>query len=85
MKIKKVKNNEAKQQLELQSASGRVYPFPYEELSPRPTRGNPIKRVFVDPALAKEAVTYVLNSGAEGAVHIEHAVKYSKYTTDARV
>jgi hypothetical protein len=78
VKIKGVKNNETASQLEIESRLGRVYPFPYEELEPRPTRTNPIKKVYVDKMLAGEAVTYVLRSGAEGAVHIEHAVRYSK-------
>lgn len=78
MKIKKATDNQSEERLELCSSSGRTYYFPYDEMMPRPSSGNPIKRLYVDRELAGEAVTYVLRSGEEGAVHIEHAVSYSR-------
>jgi hypothetical protein len=77
MKIQKVTLNEDEAQVELR-ARGKTYPFPYDQLSPRPTNENPIKKIYVDPQLAKEAVTYVLRSGEKGAVHIEHAIQYGQ-------
>lgn len=34
--------------------------------------------MYIDRELANEAVTYVLDSGAEGAVHIEQALEYNQ-------
>lgn len=47
-------------------------------MDPRPTRSHPIVRAYVDDELARECVTYVLRSGAEGAVHIDHALDYDE-------
>jgi hypothetical protein len=35
----------------------------------------------VDKELGSEAVTYVLESGAEGSVHIDHALEYNEDPT----
>lgn len=78
MKIRSVTVNERKAQLELTVRGGAVYAMPYAKLSPRPTTQNRIERVFVDPELGNEAVTYVLRSGVEGSVHIDHALEYNR-------
>ena len=33
--------------------------------------------VYVDPELAREAFTFVLASGKEGSVHIDHVLEYN--------
>ncbi len=78
MKIARVSINKRKAQLELFLRSGRMLPMPYACLDPKPTPADPIDRAFVDRDLANEAVTYVLTSGAEGAVHVEHALEYNQ-------
>lgn len=78
MKIQRVTVNNRKGQLELKVRSGRTYPMPYVKLTPRPTAENRIRDVYVDEELAKEGVTYVLDSGAEGSVHIEQALEYNQ-------
>src|SRR2546429_4511040 len=53
--------------------------FPYTTLfrsDPRPSAKNRIRAVYVDKELASEAVTYILESGDEGSVHIDHALEY---------
>ena len=45
---------------------------------PRPTAKNRIRDVHIDKELAREAVTYVLESGDEGSVHIDHALEYNE-------
>ena len=78
MKIRRVIVNNRKGQLELEVRSGRVLPFPYVKLDPRPTPKNRISEARVDKELGSEAVTYVLESGKEGSVHIEHALEYNQ-------
>jgi hypothetical protein len=78
MKIRRVAVNNRKAQLELTIHSGRTYPVPYAKLDPQPTPENRIERAFVDKELGSEAATYVLESGEEGAVHIDHALEYNQ-------
>ncbi|MBI3389971.1 MAG: hypothetical protein HY027_19750 [Deltaproteobacteria bacterium] len=78
MKIRRVAVNNRKAQIELTTSSGRVFPVPYAKLDPRPTPKNRIREVHVDKELASEAVTYVLESGNEGSVHIDHALDYNE-------
>lgn len=78
MRIRQVTVNNRKAQLELAVRSGRVYPVPYAKLRPRPTAKNRIREAHVDRELGNEAVTYTLESGDEGSVHIEHALEYNQ-------
>jgi DNA-binding TFAR19-related protein (PDSD5 family) len=78
MKIKSVAVNNRKAHLELTLRSGRTLPVPFMRLEPPPTREDRIARVFVDKELASEAATYVLDSGAEGTVHVEQALEYNQ-------
>jgi DNA-binding TFAR19-related protein (PDSD5 family) len=78
VKIRQVTVNNRKAQLELAVRSGKVYPVPYAKLDPRPTAKNRICEAYVDKELGREAVTYVLESGDKGAVHIEHALEYNQ-------
>jgi hypothetical protein len=78
MTIRRVTVNNRKAQLELTARSGRVLPFPYARLDPRPTSTNRIRKAYVDKELGSEAVTYVLESGDEGSVHIDHALEYNE-------
>ena len=78
MKIRRVGVNNRKAQLELTVRSGRVLPVPYAKLDPRPTPKNRIRDVYVDKELGSEAVTYGLESGEEGSVHIDHALEYNE-------
>lgn len=78
MKIRSVIVNNRKNQIEVTARSGRMFPVPYSRLDPRPTSKDRIREAYVDRELANEAVTYVLESGAEGAVHIEQALEYNQ-------
>jgi hypothetical protein len=78
VKIRGVAVNHRKSQLELTVASGRVLPVPYAKLDPRPTAKNRVREVYVDKELGREAVTYVLESGREGSVHVDHALEYNE-------
>ena len=78
MKIREVIVNNRKARLELWVRAGDVYPVPYAKLDPRPTSRNRIRDAYVDKELGNEAVTYVLESGAEGTVHIDYALEYNQ-------
>ena len=78
MKIRRATVNNRKAQLELTVRSGKVFPVPYAKLDPRPSAKNRIRAVYVDKELASEAVTYILESGDEGSVHIDHALEYNQ-------
>lgn len=78
MKVRKVIANNRKAQLELTTYSGQTYPFPYVKLDPRPSVRDRVAEVYVDDELGREGVTYVLSSGAEGSVHMEHALEYNE-------
>jgi len=70
--------NNRKAQLEFTVRSGKTFPDPFAKLDPRPTRSDRISRAYVDRELGNEAVTYVLQSGAEGSVHIDYALDYNQ-------
>jgi DNA-binding TFAR19-related protein (PDSD5 family) len=56
--------------------SGDEYTFPYSKADPRVSAHDPVERAFVDKELGNEAFTYILRSGKEGSVHIEHVLEY---------
>jgi hypothetical protein len=78
VKLRRATVNNRKAQLELTSRSGRTLSMPFAKLDPRPTGANRIRDAYVDPELGNEAVTYVLESGDEGSVHVEHALEYNQ-------
>ena len=78
MKIRRVIVNQRKAQLEVVVANGTVFPLPFSQLSPRPTSANRVRDAYPDKELAKEALTYVLESGAEGSVHIDAVLEYNQ-------
>lgn len=78
MKVRKVVLNNRKAQIELTSRAGKVYPFPYAQLDPRPSQTDRIKEIYVDRELDHDGVTYFLESGQEGSVLLEHALSYNR-------
>ncbi|MBW1703642.1 MAG: hypothetical protein JRJ86_00565 [Deltaproteobacteria bacterium] len=77
MKIKKVTANNRKKAFEVQAGT-KLFLFPYAKLKQGPTHSNPVRSVFVDKELGREAFTYVLDSGEEGSVHIDHVLEYNE-------
>jgi hypothetical protein len=76
MKIKKVTQNNRRKAFEVLTYRER-YLFPYARLEVRPSRANPITRLYIDKELGNEAFTYELESGDEGTVHIDHVLEYN--------
>jgi len=78
MKIRKVEANNRKAEFRVVTSSGDSYVFPYAKAEPRPDSSNKVERVVADRELAKEAFTYVLESGDEGSVHLEQVLEYNE-------
>jgi hypothetical protein len=78
MKIHRVLVNNRKAQLELVLRSGKSFPFPFAKLQVCPCVTDRIREAYVDPERGNEAVTYVLASGAEGAVRIDQVLEYNQ-------
>jgi hypothetical protein len=77
MKIRRVTANNRRRLFEIQAGRS-DYTFPYALAEPTPEPGNKIVSLEVDKELGKEAFTYVLESGDEGTVHIDHVLEYNK-------
>ena len=77
MKIKKVTQNNHRKAFEV-ATYRKQYLFPYAKLDVRPSRDDPVRQVHVDKELGSEAFTYVLESGTEGTVHIDHVLEYNR-------
>ena len=77
MKIKRVKPNNRKKAFEV-TTYNQTYLFPYAKLELQPSTTDKIADVYVDAELGKEAFTYVLASGNEGTVHIDHVLEYNR-------
>ena len=77
MKIRKVTPNNRKRAFEV-TTYGKQFLMPYAKLEVRPSREDPVDRVYVDKELGKEAFTYALQSGREGTVHIDHVLEYNR-------
>jgi DNA-binding TFAR19-related protein (PDSD5 family) len=85
LKIRRVVVNQRKSQLEVISVNGEVFPMPFSRLSPRPTSADRVRDAYVDKELGREGVTYKLDSGAEGSVHLDSVLEYNQdphYTSE---
>jgi len=78
MKIRSVTSNNRRNEFTVVTRSGATYIFPYSEADPCPNSDDRLAEVFVDKELENEAVTYVLESGEEGSIHIEHILEYNE-------
>ena len=78
MKVQKVSINNRRKEFSVATRAGTVFTFPYAEADPGPSSKNRIKKVFVDRELGNEAITYVLDSGDEGSLHIEQILEYNE-------
>ena len=78
MKIRSVTSNNRSNEFTVLTRSGSTYTFPYSEADPCPTTDDRLADVFVDKELGNEAFTYILESGEEGSIHIEHLLEYNE-------
>ena len=77
MKITSVAANNRKRAFEVVTRRGQ-WLFPYSKAEPSPTPSDPLVELYIDPELGREGFTYVLASGAEGSVHIDHVLDYNE-------
>jgi len=80
VKIRRIKHNNHRKGFEVATRNQSFF-FPYVKLEIPPSRGNVIKDVSIDRELGDEAFTYVLQSGDEGSVHIDHVLEYNRDPT----
>lgn len=77
MKIRAVRVNNRRKAFEV-TAGKRRLAFPFTRLEVPPSADDAITKVFVDQELGSEGLTYVLQSGREGTVHIEEILEYNQ-------
>jgi len=77
MIIRNVNVNNRRRSFEIETKKGALS-LPFVKLNLVPSRTNKIKDVYVDKELGKEAITYVLESGAEDSVHVDDFLFYNK-------
>ena len=77
MRIRAVRPNNHKKAFEV-TTHNKQYWFPYAQLELRPSRQDPIKRVYVERELGFEGFTYELASGKQDTVHIDHVLHYNR-------
>jgi hypothetical protein len=75
--IQSVRVDNRKREWVLETARG-AFSYPFVKCDPEPTPSDRIASYYIDDELAGEAVTYVLESGAEGFVHSEMALDYNR-------
>ena len=78
MKIRDVSSNNRRNEFSVTTRSGVTYSYPFAKADPCPHSGNRIAAVYVDKELDNEAFTFLLESGDEGAVHIDHVLEYNE-------
>lgn len=78
VKIRAVRANHRRKVFEARTWNGKWLALPFARLEVQPTPRDPLAKVFVDKELGGEGFTYVLQSGREGTVHIDHVLEYNK-------
>jgi hypothetical protein len=81
VKIKSVTANNKRREFLITNRAGRDYYFPYHNSVSPIRRDDHVRKVYVDAELAREAITYLLDSGEEGSIHIEQVLDFNKDPT----
>jgi len=81
--IQSVRVDNRKREWVLETSRG-VFSYPFAKCDPEPTPSDRVAKYFIDDELAREAVSYVLESGTEGFVHSEMALDYNREPTYMR-
>lgn len=77
MKIRRVFANNRRKAFTIETGKG-VFEFPYSGLTVKPSKTDPVVKVFVDGDLGREAFTYSLVSGKTDTVHGDEVLEYNK-------
>src|SRR3546814_13924656 len=78
MKIQKVEPDNRRRRFEVTTRRG-VLAFPYARCEPAPSPDDRLVEVFVDAELGREAITYRLESGAEGSIHVDSVLEVNAH------
>jgi hypothetical protein len=77
VRVRMVHANRRKKAFDV-SAGRRRMSFPFARSEPAPSPDDPVARVYVDPELACQGFSYVLESGREGTVHVDQVLEYNQ-------
>jgi hypothetical protein len=77
VKITSVVANNRKRAFEVGTRRGQ-WLFPYSKAEPEPTPSDRLVDLYIDPELGREGFTYLLASGAEGSVLMDHVLDYNE-------
>jgi predicted XRE-type DNA-binding protein len=77
VRITAVTANNRRRAFEVRTRRGE-WLFPYGKAEPAPTSADPLVELYIDPELGREGFTYLLASGVEGSVHIDHVLDYNE-------
>lgn len=77
MKITRVNANNHKKAFEVVTR-GKLFLFPYLEADPAPSPADRVSEVYPDKEIGREGFTYVLESGREGTIHMDHVLDYNQ-------
>jgi predicted XRE-type DNA-binding protein len=70
LKVKKASFDNRKHLVCIETVQG-VLSLPYAKLSARPTKENPITKIFADKELGNLAVSYILKDGTEDSIPVD--------------
>jgi len=77
VKITTVTANNRKRAFEVKTRRGQ-WLFHYSKAEPEPTAADPLVDLYIDSELGREGFTYLLASGAEGSVMLDHVLDYNE-------
>lgn len=76
MRIRSIRTNQHRRALEVELEDDRLLAYPYARLVPVPDRSLRVREAYVDPDLGLEAVTYILDDGTEGSLHVDEVLHF---------
>lgn len=77
MKILSVAADNRRKTFTVKTPKG-TFDFPYAKLQVPPSPEDRLTEVYVDEELGREALTYTLESGREGTVHLDQVLDYNR-------
>lgn len=81
MKIKSVVANNRSREFLIVNRAGNEFSYPYQRAVSPIKKNHQVRKAYVDPELAREGFTYILNTGEEGSIHIEQVLEFNKDPT----
>ena len=81
MKIRSVMANNKKREFLVVNRAGNEFCYPYRRAATPIKKSHQVRKAYVDSELAREAFTYILETGEEGSIHIEQVLEFNKDPT----